>query len=126
MNAVTFKQGVPGYQCGDCDSVFVEPVEVEVDDDAGEARGAVETRTALELRCPECDSTDLESIHVCTTCRELPANDGPHCGVCAPPVVDTEQEGGFRRDLTHYEKAVTGIDPRARDQLIAGLRRSQP
>jgi len=97
MTAVTFRQGVPGFICGDCDAVFVEPVEVEVSE-SSEAWGAVEWRTVIEHRCQTCDGTDLESIHVCSKCRDLPANCGPTCAVCAPPLVDTESEGNFRRD----------------------------
>lgn len=83
MNAVVLKRGIPGYECGECDAVFVEPVEVRTGA-WSEAHGAEEYREWIALHCPTCDSTDLESVHVCAQCRELPANDGPHCGVCAP------------------------------------------
>ena len=52
------------------------------------------------------------TIHYCYCGRSDRHDKGPEC------------EKPRIRDLTQYEKAISGIDERARDKLIAGLKRS--
>ena len=44
----------------------------------------------------------------------------------APKFVRDQINAGLvRRDMTPYEKAITGVDQRATERLIAGLKKSQ-
>lgn len=81
---------IPGYQCLECDDIFIEPEYVE-GSERSEAWGAVETRAVVSLECPTCGSTELDQVEICRKCRDMEANAGDGlCGICAVGVSEIE------------------------------------
>jgi hypothetical protein len=89
MSTVTFKAGLSGYRCGNCDHTFLESDAERVTEvEPSEAWGAREVRESCLLACPECGDGDLDPIEICRECLVGEANDGGFCGACAPEIED--------------------------------------